>query len=890
MATDRWSRIGELFHAARDLRPELRADFLRRACGDDSALRKEVASLLRHHERPAEFLDASAPSMLSDGTRPERSDPALGRRVGAYQIEARIAAGGMGTVYRGTRCDGVLEQTVAIKLMHPWRTSPELVQRFQREWQTLADLAHPNIARVLDAGLADGDVPYLVMEYLDGEPLDAYCATHHIDLPGRLELVEVIARTVHFAHQNLVVHRDLKPANILVTTAGVPKLLDFGIAKILRPNARDTHALTATQSPMMTPDYASPEQIRGAATTTATDVYSLGVLLYELLCGHRPYRDTTSSADRVERILSDREPPKPSTTVDAPSTHQLRRQLRGDLDNVIMTAMRKDPARRYPSADRFADDIRAYLSGRPVAARPDSIIYRTKKFVVRNRLASAAGAIAAVAILTGTATTAWQASVAAAERDDARASQTIATLERDHARIEADSSVQVARILSEAFLVLAGKRPQQDLDDVRELLERNVFRVRREHADKPHERANLLDAIGRVYLDLDMFDAAAELIDESASIREGAFGSESLEVALSEASRGNLDYQRGAYEDAVVHFEKALRLQRSLPRGVHTDIAKSANDLAVALRLVGRVAEAESLHEEALALRREQQNGDHPLVAESLNNLAAVYRQKGELVRAESCLRDAAAMRRAVLGERDPLVAQTLNNLAAVAFELGRPDDARRAFEEAIELYRSVPGIGQDRLAVALTNYASLLRRSGDPEAALRAGNEALELRRGRIGDEPHPSIADTYQVLAEAAHALGEHDEAARYFEDAVAIKRQVYPPGHRAIGEALCNYGAVMVTTAGVSAALPVLRESVEILRGVQPTPGVFLAAAENRLGKALLELRRFEQAEPYLLAAHRRLDARHTTQRERIRQRLVTLYRAWGKPDRASAFRKD
>ncbi len=376
--------------------------------------------------------------------RPAPPEPAWeGRRVGSYEIRGEVGRGGMGTVYRAVRADDAFHKEVALKLVRSGRSSAEVLKRFRAERQILAGLDHPNIARLLDGGATEEGEPYLVMEYVEGHPIDSYCEERALTTSARLTLFRAVCAAVQYAHQNLVVHRDLKPGNILVTEDGVPKLLDFGIAKVLADDP--TEAPTQTAFPALTPDYASPEQVRAQPVTTASDVYSLGVVLYEVLTGHRPYRVGTPVPAEIVRVVCELEPQKPSTIVrrartteattesatepaypaaprpetDDPRLRQLAGELQGDLDTIVLKALRKEPSRRYASAQDLSDDIGRYLEGRPVLARADTLGYRTAKFVRRHKAAVTAASLVFLSLVAGIVATAAQARIAEAHRQRA---------------------------------------------------------------------------------------------------------------------------------------------------------------------------------------------------------------------------------------------------------------------------------------------------------------------------------------------------------------------------------------------------------------------------------------------------------------------------------------
>jgi len=435
MNSERWQQVKQLLDEVILVDPMERSAHLDHSCGRDSELRNEVESLLASHEQagtaflknPA--LELKSPSLSS----PSRS----GRRIGVYQIIDEIGHGGMGEVYRAVRADGQYTKEVAIKLVRGGLDSGLVRDRFRNERQILASLDHPNIARLVDGGTTDDGVPYLVMELIEGERIDLYCDVRKLSTTERLQLFRQVCGAVHYAHQRLVIHRDIKPSNILVTKDGVPKLLDFGIAKLLDPGSD----AQSTLGQAMTPDYASPEQIRGESITTSTDVYSLGVVLYVLLTGRSPYPGETRSPLQLARAVCETDPSRPSTAVLKPpaasggneneaeqptpeqmsssregSPAKLRRRLAGDLDNIVLKALRKEQQRRYASAEQFAEDIRRHLDGRPVTATPDSFLYRTRKFVRRNKIGVTAAIVVALAILGGVLATIREARIASMQR------------------------------------------------------------------------------------------------------------------------------------------------------------------------------------------------------------------------------------------------------------------------------------------------------------------------------------------------------------------------------------------------------------------------------------------------------------------------------------------
>jgi serine/threonine protein kinase/tetratricopeptide (TPR) repeat protein len=439
MTPERWQQVKNLLAVVLDVDPSERAAHLDKLCTGDSSLRSEIESLLAvSHETDPDLLNSTAVAGAAEES--SGANARIGGWIGAYQIVEEIGVGGMGEVYRAFRADDQYRKEVAIKLVRAGQDSSFVISRFKNERQVLASLDHPNIAHLLDGGTTKDGVPYFVMELIEGQPIDQYCDNHKLPTTARLSLFLKVCSAVQYAHQRLIIHRDLKPSNILVTADGTPKLLDFGIAKMLDPAAvSGTPELTMSMFRMLTPGYASPEQMKGEEITTASDVYSLGVLLYELLTGHRPYQTAGRAPHEISQAVCEFQPARPSTAVRrietrettgglveiSPaslsavrdgSTEKLSKRLRGDLDNIVLMALRKEPSRRYASVDQFATDMRWHLGNLPVSASKDTIRYRASKFVTRHKVGVAATAVVVLTLLAGMAVTAHEARVARAER------------------------------------------------------------------------------------------------------------------------------------------------------------------------------------------------------------------------------------------------------------------------------------------------------------------------------------------------------------------------------------------------------------------------------------------------------------------------------------------
>jgi serine/threonine-protein kinase len=850
MDPERWRRAEELFHRALDLPAEERAAFLEAECRGGGDLRAEVERLLRADQRPGGLVDR-----LAAGAALPAADPLIGCQIGVYRLTSRLGAGGMGRVYRAERSDGLFRHEVAIKLIRAELASEEVVRRFELERRTLAELRHPNIAQLHGGGTAPNGSPYLVMELVRGVPIDRWCDEQRLSIDQRLRLFVVVCRTVQFAHQNLVVHRDLKPGNILVDETGAPKLLDFGIARLLDEGAPDPLAnRTRTGAYLLTPDYASPEQILQGPVTTAMDVYSLGVVLCELLTGRRPFGESRSPL-AWQRDVLERPPTRPSSmvapeyrpAVSDPSAwptseelaalrgerpRALQRRLRGDVDRIVLMALRKEPERRYASAKDLADDIERHFDGQPVQARGDSFAYRAATFVRRNRIAVGSATAIGVALVVGFV-------LALAGRQAARE-------QAEHARIEAQSFQEIAAYLMDTFLSHAPGLEQAELEHKRQRIALHAARLRREHADDDHLRANLLDSLGRVAQRLGLAADAAVLVQEALDIRRAAFGEDSLEYALSLRSLGTLAYERGEPASGVEALDRALALHRSHAGEPHTDIASVANDLAACLRSLGRLDEAEALHREALDLRRAQRPAS-VAVAESLNNLAGVELDRGDAAAAAQLLEESLAIRRALLGDQDPLTLQSMSNLATACARLDQTTQAHALLEQVARGARVLGADGEEVLARALSNRAALWIAEQQAAQAAPLLDEALALQTQRLGPL-HPAVATTLERLADVQADLGQTGQARTSWERVLAIRRR---PGTspRALAQSLHEHGVFLAEAGDREAARAAFAEAVLLLRpsgAEQPAP---LARAELGLARSLLDAGQVEEARRHL-----------------------------------------
>ncbi len=690
MKQDRWSRLQAIFYAAAEIEPSGRGEYLDRACGEDRSLRREIDSLIsdtQDHRTFTRAIGQMAASIVG---------VCVGDKLGPWQIVRELGKGGMGSVFLAVRADDQYRQQAAVKTMNIGLSGPDMMKRFRAERQILANLDHPNIARLLDGGATVAGIPYVVMEFVDGIPIDVFCREHVPGVRRRLVLFRQLCEAITYAHRNLVVHRDIKPANVLVTADGIPKLLDFGIAKLIGDDAsRENAALTRMNERLMTPEYASPEQVRGQAITTATDVYSLGVLLYELLTDHRPFKIGSANPIDILRTIDTTEPPRPST--------QGPGELRGDLDNIVLMAMRKEPARRYASVDHFSEDIRRYLDGFPVLAREDTWRYRAGKFVRRHRWAVTAAAVFLVVLIAFGAGMALLARRVAAERDTAMT-------ERHNAQ-------QVAQFLIDSFRLADRSGQQGHTVTAQEILDRGSERISKQLNEQPAVRARMMNTMGEVYESLGLYDRAQILLNNALTIRRQVAGPQSArsqDVVESLSALGELVETKGDYAAAETYYRKALASEEAISG--HDSAASAAIKamLGSALASGAKAEEAGRLLNQSLTTRQQIFGDRSAPVADSVMRLGQLYNDLQRFAEAEPYFRRALSIRRAVLGEENPETANSVSELAALLNTLGQLNEAEALQREALALHRKLYGeshilVAEDLAAVGV--LALQLRR-----------------------------------------------------------------------------------------------------------------------------------------------------------------------------------
>ena len=767
-AEEREKFLAGLVPADQELREELRGLLAAEAdaAAAEASLERKVAAAAALPDRPA---FAKPPSSIG----PES-------RVGPYRILRELGRGGLGTVYLAERDDQQFTRRVALKVVRQGMESEVVLQRLRRERQILAELDHPNIARLYDGGATAEGLPYFAMELIDGERIDVWCAARKAPLRQRLELMQRICEAVHYAHKSLVLHRDLKTSNILVNAAGEPKLLDFGIAKVLEAGdeqasstsiSAEAFTLTETGHLLLTPEFASPEQVRGENLTTASDVYSLGVVLYLLVTGQRPYQFDRRRMAEIERVICSTEPPRPSElarrfpAMAAPGWQPP--PAGDDLDNILAMALRKEPERRYSTAAELSEDLRRYREDLPVLARADTAGYRLRKFARRHRFGVSAATAFVLLLLATAALTTWQANRA----------------EKERARAEG-----VANFLLEVFRV---SDPYESLGNkvtAREILDRSTARMKSDPSLSPDLRASLLETMGKVYQNLSLFAPAGELLEEARALRQaGGDGASAAEYRKNLAELARLDIRRHRFREAAAWVEEAERAPAGLlpDRELQVELARLHGE---ALAGLDRYEEAEKRLLQALEAARSVSIAERAEVIESLGDLWLGRQDPG---RAGDYYAQALALRLQRFGEQHPLVANNRSDLALALQGQGKLVEAEQQFRQLLATYRTMFGERHANFAVALYNLAANRLNQRDPDQAEGYFQQALALRRELYG-ETHPAVAEVWiglarcaQMRASLAGKAGLADQRSAYLGKAAELAQRALSIDQASLGE---------------------------------------------------------------------------------------------------------
>jgi serine/threonine-protein kinase len=836
----RWSRVQNLFSGAVDLPPTAQQAFLDRECAGDAALKADVLAMIGEDQRGDSMLDRGV-SHLAGRFLGEKGF----QQAGPYRLVRLLGEGGMGVVYLAERDD--LHSLVAIKILRDAWMSAARRERFLTEQRTLAQLNHPSIARLYDANTLPDGTPWFAMEYVEGVPLNKYCESLSVD--QRLRLFRDVCEAVQHAHLHAVIHRDLKPSNVLVRSDGSVRLLDFGIAKQL--DRFDDQTRTGLR--LMTPAYAAPEQIRGDRVGIYTDVYSLGVVLYELLANRLPFDFSDRSPGEAERIVLEQAPEKPSAIA--------------DLNVLCLTAMHKDPERRYRSVDALIRDIDHYLKKEPLEARPDTFFYRAGKFIARNRRAVLAASVVLALVVGMVAFFTVRLAIA-----------------RNRALAETARAQRIQRFMLNLFD--GGDKESGPADSLRviTLLDRGVQEAT-DLNNEPAVQAELYQTLGSIYQKLGRLDRADSLLGLAVERRTSLFGRDSVETADSLVALGLLRIDQEKLPEAEQLVRESLAAtKRHVPRD-DASLAKPTTALGRVLEERGSYDRAVPVLEEAVKL-----SANGPELADSLNELASVHFYAGRFAQADTLFRRVLAMHRQLHGERHPLLADDLINIGAVQQDLGYYQEAEKLERQALEINAAYFGGDHPQMAHNLTVLARTMVREERYDEAVEALEKALPIEERAYGPVSR-QVASVLNELGNVAMKRSQFDAAEPRFRRMVDIYRAVYNNHHYLIGIALSNLAGVSLGRKDYGQAEHLYQQAIDVFAATLPPDHLNMGIAQIKLGRALVRDHRFREAEAHLLSGYGILSKQTSPSLvylQNARQDLAAVYEALRQPEKAQKFR--
>lgn len=830
MSRANWEQVKDIFASALEIDTSERDTFIIDRCGQDTLLRMEVQSWLASYAESEAFIETPA---FSHHEITSNGKPAIGRQFGSYRVIREIGHGGMGAVFLAERDDGEFSQRVAIKIIRQAIAESELINRFKRERQILATLNHPNIAKLLDGGVSPDGLPFLAMEFVEGEPITVFCDQNRLNLNARLVLFLKVCSAVAYAHRNLIVHRDLKPSNILVTVEGEPKLLDFGLAKLVDDNLSSDIKQTQTAFRALTPAYASPEQLKNETITTASDIYSLGVVLYEVLTNERPFHFEGKSLDEIIRTVAESEPRLPSAK-SANDQSQRDTQLKGDLDNIVLMALRKEPERRYQSVEALAQDVERYLIGMPVAARASTLKYRASKFVTRHKAGVLAGTLVFLSLVAGIVASLWQARIA--QKENEKAVKINAFLEKT---------------LKFSNPITSNLRKAGRETTVNEVLDEAARRLDSGEFDAfPEVKVELERTVANAYFGQGRYVPARKYMNQHVLLLKELYGENDPRMIYGSLLWAGLLFDKNEFDEAEGIYRKYLPL-----------------------------------------LKAEYQRGDIDarIYAEAVNNFAYLRRTQGDSGEAESLFRQTLEIIPLLSGDERTDVATTRSTLASTIADQGRFDEALETARQAVNEFRERNETNTPNYGFSLTVYGGFLTEKGQFVDADSSLNEAETIFRDYlsytnlwIGDNSRNQAVSLYGQ-GEFAKAIAKADEALKIYEENFGKHYDNYPTALIAKGMSLTKSGN---TVEGEK----LLREAVQLRTETLSPEHYWVAVAKSALGECLTIQKRYDEAEPLLVDSFESLIRSQGRQNPRTllaQGRLAGLYGSWNKPDLAARY---
>ncbi|HSB53099.1 MAG TPA: tetratricopeptide repeat protein [Gemmatimonadales bacterium] len=867
MDAARWERIQSLFHAAADLAPEAQQALLQAEAGDDPELIAEVRALLREDAKEHPLLDQDRARLAGGMLASDTQLPTT--RFGPYRVTRLLGEGGMGVVYLGQRDD--LGSVAAIKILRDAWLSPARRERFESEQRTLAQLNHPSIARLYDADALPDGTPWIAMEYVDGVAITDWCDQRNATVQERLRLFHTVCEAVQHAHRHAIIHRDLKPSNILVTADGAVKLLDFGIAKQLE--SLDLPAdQTQTGLRLLTPAYAAPEQIRGSRVGIYTDVYALGVILYQLLTGRLPFDLTDRTPEEAARIITEEAAERPSSAA-RKGAAALTSSGWADLDVLCLTAMHRDPQRRYRTVEALLRDVDHFLDAEPLEARPDTLGYRAGKFIRRNR-----AAVLASALVVGTIT-------AVVIFYTVRL-----TRARNEARAEAARTQRIQRFMVNLFQNGDESTAPGDSLRVVTVIDRGLVEAQ-SLAEDPVLQSELDLTLGVLYQQLGKYERADSLLNAALTIRQRVLGQDDPEVAPALVSLGELRLKQARYDESERYIREGLTLAERRYAPGHPAIARATSALGQVLVERGQYDSAVPILEQAIRLQaaRDTSSADY---ASAIGDLANAHFYAGHYPLADSLYTRVLGMSRRLYGDRHPHVAEDLSNLGQIQQMLGTYAKAEEYYRRAYDIAQGWYGTNHPETASYLTMVGRSLLFQNKFDSAKAALSQALAIQEQLHGPN-HPEVANALNELGSLAWQRDQLDEAERSWRRVIDIYRSAYGEKHQFVAVALSNLSGVYQQRKEYPRAEALLREALGIYTGILSPEHVNVAIGHIKLGRVLLRSGRYGEAVKETTQGYDILVKQADPAVSFIkaaRKDLVAAYDSLRQPEKAEKYRRE
>jgi len=780
MSHNNWDQIEQIIDQALDLPEEERKEFIDTHCEGKPKLKGEVTQLLESIfdsegwlENPEDYKRNVYEEISDDVQLLSTQSSLIGTQVGSYLIEEQIGEGGMGTVYLAKHASEEIEHQVAIKIIQTGKATEENIRRFKKEQQILAGLHHPSIARLYDVGTTEDGFPYIIMEYVNGTPVDSYCKKHNCSIDQKLNIFINILEAVRYAHENLVIHRDLKPGNIFIDNSGNVKILDFGISKLIKDN--EDQSLTKTGVRLLTPHYAAPEQVRQENITTATDLYALGVIFYRLLSGAPPLDFSELSRYEIEQEIVNTKAPKPSSKV---SDHKVRKRLKGDLDAIALKAIRKEPEHRYRVANEFLEDLKNYYEGKPVSACEDSFSYRSQKFFKRHKKSVAITACLIFVIMGLTSFYTWR-----------------ITQERDQAKIEAQKAKNTKEILINIFKANDPISGDAETASLPKLLENGTQNVLQRNLD-PEVKIELLFTLSTIYQNISNFDKARELVDTTLKLNHKYFGPNSINTAKSHIKLGGIAYDLGNYEEGKTELLKSKKILAA--RNTSSPVySKLYHHLGFVEEGMSNYDSSRVYFQKAYDNVIQQTPVDTALYIDIIKSLGRSTHREGDHKTADSLMFKALKTSEHFNGENDVVTASIAGDIGLYYMTRAKYDSSRIYYQKSLDikhkLYEEDP---HPNLSATLTNLGVLESYVGNNTAAESLFTKALAIDTNLYGND-HPYVAFSKGHLASIYLDQNQFDKAKQLRKEQLVIYKNNYKPNHYNMAGFYRSYGNLFSAT---------------------------------------------------------------------------------------------